>query len=217
MLYHSKNNPSSNSVDRKRNGFTLTELLISISIIVVILSVVVSNQSTYTDSASLYNLADQISLTISQAQAYGVGVRELSTGSSDFNIAYGLTFSLLDSGSNTAYLYFADRDANSSYNGDWSCVVGGASECLQKFDISQGNSIDSLCLIKTNGTHECNDLARVDITFARPSTEAKMFFFNNGGNPFFPSEVRGVKIILRSSKGSLRSVAVYYTGQISVE
>ena len=123
-------------------GFTLIELLVSISIVSVILTVIVLNQSTYTDSIALFNLADEISSTVSQAQAYGIGVREFSPGSSEFSISYGLTFNILASGSNKAYLSFADRNNNKIYDGNWSCPTGGASECLGKVDITRNSFIE---------------------------------------------------------------------------
>lgn len=198
-----------------KRGFTLVELLVSIGIVFVILTVIVSNQSTYTDGAALANLADEISLTISQAQAYGVGVKEFSTGTSEFNASYGLAFSLLGSGSNSAYISFADRNSSKSYDGTWSCPIGGTSECLGKINISRGNYIESLCSV--SATDDCS-IGRVDVSFTRPNTEAQISFFNTSGASIPPSSsVTGAKIKLKSPKGTGRTVTVYKTGQISVQ
>lgn len=197
-------------------GFTLIELLVSIGIMAVILTVVVSKQSIYMDSAALSNLADEISLTISQAQAYGIGVKEFSPGSSEFSASYGLTFSLLGSGSNSAYLSFADRNGNNIYDGNWSCSIESTSECLERIDISRGNYIESLCVVRTSDADICN-IGRVDISFARPNTEAQLKFFNNGGQSYNPSGIKGARIVLESPGGLSRSVVVYTTGQISVQ
>jgi prepilin-type N-terminal cleavage/methylation domain-containing protein len=202
---------------RNKNGFTLTELTISIAIVSVILTVVILNQSTYTETVALTNLADEIGLTISQAQTYGIGVRELSTGSSDFSAAYGLAFSLLASGSNSAYIYFADRPvANKIYDGNWTCPIGGTSECLGKTDISRGNVISSLCAVINGGPDQCN-IGRVDISFARPSTEASILFFDLSGGATNPANMKGAKVVLTSPGGKTRSVTVYMTGQISIQ
>lgn len=202
---------------RNNHGFTVTELIVSIGIVSVILAMVISNQSTYTDSAALTNLADEIGLTISQAQAYGIGVRELSLASGEFTASYGLTFSLLGSGSASAYLSFADRNGNKLYDGDWSCPTGGASECLGKVNISRGNYIDSVCVVRTSGADQCTEASRVDMSFLRPNTEAQLIFFNNGGQAFNPSNMKGVKVVLKSPGQSTRSIVVYKTGQISVQ
>src|SRR3989344_2358458 len=177
-------------------GFSLVELLVSIGILTVILTVVVSNQSKYTDGAALTNLADDIASRISQAQAYGIGVREFSLGTYDFTAAYGLTFSILPSGSNTAYLYFADRNSNDIYDGDWSCPIGGSSECIEKVNIFRGNYIDFMCAITSIDT-PCipGGVGRVDIHFIRPNTEAQIFLFDMVGNPLNPFGQVGAKII----------------------
>ena len=201
---------------RKNKGFTVVELIVSITIVSIILTVVILNQSTYTDSLALTNLADEISSTVSQAQAYGIGVKEFSPGSSDFSAAYGLAFSLLASGSNSAYIYFADRNGDDIYGGDWTCPIGGASECLSKTNISRGNIINSLCAVIDAGADQCN-IGRVDVSFARPSTEASILFFDLGGGSISPANMKGAKIMLMSPKGAIRSVTVYKTGQISVQ
>lgn len=200
MLHRSRNN----------FGFTLIELLVSISIVTIILTMIVLNQSTYTDGAALTNLADEISSTISQAQAYGIGVKGLS---GEFNASYGVVFNL-SSGSNTSYLNFADLNGNKVYDGDWSCDT---SECLGKVNITRGNIIDKICAVKISGTDNCN-LARADVSFARPSTEAQIVLFNSSGSPsFLTNNEKGVRFELKSPSGFARSVTVYATGQISVQ
>ncbi|OHA89248.1 MAG: hypothetical protein A3C70_00165 [Candidatus Zambryskibacteria bacterium RIFCSPHIGHO2_02_FULL_43_14] len=184
----------------------------------VILTIIVFNQSTYTDSTALTNLADEISSTISQTQVYGIAVKEFSTD--NFNASYGLSFSILsgsNEGSNSAYLYFADRDGDKKYDGDWSCSTGGASECLSRIDITRGNVIEDLCIVRNNGADQCNVAKRVDISFARPSIEAQIKVFNSGGNEISASNDKGIKIKLVSSHGATRSVTVYKTGQVSVQ
>ncbi|MDP3763111.1 MAG: type II secretion system protein [bacterium] len=204
---------------RLNQGFTIIELLVSIGIVAVILTVVISNQSVYTDNIALTNLADDIGLTISQTQAYGIGVKELSPGSSNFNASFGVTLSLLGSGSNSAYLSFADRNGNEVYDGDWSCPIGGVSECLRKIMISRGNYIDELCRIRNNpnNPYQCN-IGRIDISFTRPSLEARIKFFNQGGNPIDDDpDFIGARVSVRSPGGAGRSILIYYTGQISVQ
>src|SRR3989338_8159589 len=206
---------------RKNLGFTLVELLVSIAIVSVILTVIVSNQSTYTDGVALTNLADEISSTISQAQAYGIGVREFSPSSSEFSASYGLTFSLLGSGFNKAYLFFGDRNGNKIYDGDWSCPIGGASECLERIDISRGNYIESLCVLYYTSpiyyVDNC-DVGRVDISFAYSSGETQLLFYKTSGNLFNLKELtqtEGAKIVLKSPGGLSWSVVVHTNGQVS--
>lgn len=208
MFHYSKNN----------SGFTIIELMVTISIVAAILTVVVLNQSKYTDNIAVSGLADEIGLTLTQAQIYGTGVREFTPGSNDFTSSYGLTFSLLDdTGSPTAYLYYADRDLDGMYDGDWGCSVGGTSECLERIDITRGVSIKELCVVPSNGNNDCITAQRIDISFKRPDTDAQLTFFNGGGSEFAPSNMRGARITLISPEGTERSVTVYKTGQISVQ
>ena len=177
---------SSRSLNKK--GFTLIELLVSIGIMVLITSTVLISQNKYSSNISLSNLANDISLTIRQAQIYGVSVKELSAGSGDFSSAYGVDFNTTASGSNNAYIFFADRGSSKDgyYNDAWSCPIGGSSECLQKINLTSGNTISRLCIIRKNDNGVCVGnpsvlVDHVDVTFIRPSNAANILYFNNGG------------------------------------
>ena len=198
-----------------KRGFTLIESLVVIGIVFVLVGIVVSRQGTYTERAALTNLSDEISSTLSQSQVYGTGIKEFSPGSGSFPTAYGLSFSLLNSGSNSSYISFGDLNADATYGGDWTCATGGGSECLKKVNVLSGNYIDSICAIRSSGGDFCN-LGRADVSFARPATEAQLTLFNSGGQAFDPSNVVGVRIVLKSPSAVTQTVNVYKTGQISV-
>lgn len=204
---------------RKDRGFTLPEFIVSITIATIILTVLLLGQTKYNDRLVLRNLADDASLRIFQAQAYGSGVKEFSTGSGEFSASYGLTFSLLGAGSNTAYLYFADRDGDDIYDGDWTCVTGGTNECLERVNILRGVFIESVCMIISPTTDDCGppgSIRRVDITFNRPNTEAQLIFFNSSGGQTTNPNMVGAKIVFRSpNTTATSSVTIYTTGQIS--
>ncbi len=204
-------------------GFTLTEMLVSIGIMLLITGVVLLSQGKYSSNISLTNLANDISLSIRQAQIYGVSVKELSTGSGDFSSAYGVDFNTTVSGSNTAYIFFADRGTpkNSYYDNAWSCPIGGTSECLEKINLTSGNTISRLCIIRKNDNGVCANSSgvlvdHIDITFIRPSNAANILYFNNGGQIPGNSNYIGAEITVSSASGLTRSVVVYETGQISV-
>lgn len=203
-------------------GFTLAELVVSIAIMLGIIAMVLTNQNTYTEGASLKNLANDIGLSIRQAQIYGISVKALPN-TEDFTSAFGIDFNLTSgSGNNTIYLFFADRgnvqDGYYNYTGNWSdCPTGGNSECLQKMTTSTGNIISSLCPINNSDFAVCSEgVTRVNITFLRPETSANIILFNTDGNQIPFSGFRGVEINLSSISGGKRSVRVYNTGQISV-
>ncbi len=205
---------------RSVSGFTVLELLVTLSIIAVLLTVIIFNQAKYTEAAALSNLADDLGLSFSQAQAYGIGVREFSAGSANFSSAYGLTLSLLSSGSNSAALFFADRGSGTGggdriYNGDWSCPISSTSECLEKKRFTRGNYLFTLCVVPLSGADDCSVVRRADVVFVRPNPEAQIRLFDGNGSSYTPSNWKGVKFVLKSPSGLSRTVTVYKSGQIS--
>ncbi len=198
-------------------GFSVVELLVTISIVTTILTVIVMNQSKYVDSLVLGNLADELSLSIAQAQAYGIAVKELSPGSNNFSVSYGVTASVLSTTDTSAYLFFTDTNGNGSYDGTWTCTIGGASECVEKKNFSRGNYTYEVCAVRTIGTDECSNIGRVDITFIRPDIGARLVFYNSAGNLYTPPNLKGARITLKNPVGNSRSVIVYQSGQISVQ
>lgn len=198
----------------KKRGFTLAEMLVSMGIVTAILATILFNQKSYTEAASLSNLADAISLTLAEAQAYGIGVKELTPGSNIFSSGYGLSLSLLESNSKYSYIFYSDRNGNIFYDGSWNCA---AEECIEKVPITNNNFVDSFCILRSQGSNHCSNLSRVDVAFYRPDVEAKFRFFNSGGQSFELPNTVGVRITLKSPSGLTKSVIVYNTGQISVE
>ena len=201
----------------RSRGFTLIELLVSLGIMGVILSVIALNQRTYTEAALLTNTADELGLSMSEAQAYGVAVKERAAGSADFNAAFGVSLSILESGSTGAYLLFTDRNGNQYYDGSWECTTGGASECIERVNLRGGNYIDSFCILRTAGGDICNNVSRVDVSFRRPEPEAELKFFNSGGSDYAPANIKGASITIKSPSGLVKTVIVYNSGQISVQ
>ncbi len=184
---------------------------------VVILTTLAFGHSTYTEVAALNNLADTMALDIREAQVYGIAVKELDTGSSNFSTPYGVSFSLLGSGSNAAYIIFADRDSDHAYDGTWACDTGGSAECLRRVDLTQGIYIDSLCNIKPNNIVSCDFVRRADVTFVRPNAEATITFFLSDGTSYNPANPIGEQITLKSPSGLTKKVKVYFSGQVSVQ
>lgn len=198
-------------------GFSLVELLVSIGIMTAIITVVVFNQRTYSDASNLSNTADVMSLSIAEAQAYGLAVKETSPGSVDFSAGYGISVSLLDDGSENGYVFFVDHNNSGHYDGDWSCSGGALSECFAKEEFAGGARISSFCVLRTQGADQCSTVSRVDVSFQRPNPDAGMVFFNAGGNIYSTPNLKGVSITLESDSGAERSVIIYTTGQVSVE
>lgn len=203
----------------KLAGFTLVEVLVSLGIMMAMLGVVFAGQYTFTGNAALNNAADEIYLSLRQAQVYGTGVREFSPGTGNFSISYGLTFNRTNADNAKSFLTFADRNSNEMYDGTWACPIGGSSECLEKTSFTNGVYIYEICRVRENpnNPYQCG-LGRADVVFTRPSSRAKVKFFNSQGNPMDEDpEFIGLRMGLMSADGLTRSVVIYYTGQISFQ
>lgn len=194
---------------RSNKGFTMLELMVSVGIMIVISTVIASSQSTYSSGASLKNVANGLSLSLRQAQIYGISVREFTAGPSSFSAGYGVAFNLdaVPTGDDKSFLFFADRNPlNGQYDGTWNCD----NECLDKTVLQGGNYISDLCVIAQGGGENC-DVSDLDISFLRPAIEARIYY--NGGS----TGVSGAKIELKSPDGKENTVTIYTTGQISVQ
>ncbi len=203
-------------------GFSVVELLVSLSIVFIIASAILINQNSYTESNALTNLADNLASSITQAQVYGNAVKQVP-GADDFSASYGVSMNLLAGGSNKVFVSFIDRDSNQRYSGSWSCTANNpsdnASGCLEfvgRVDIQRGNYIMQICLIDSSDALHCGLPMRADISFLRPKLEAQLELFDAQGQSLSWAVARGVRIELKSPKGLSRYVTVYKNGQVSV-
>lgn len=198
-------------------GFTLIELIVSVAIIGLITAIVLFNQGDLSDTISLGNIASDISLETRQAQTYGISVKELAPASNDFSIAYGVEFNInAGSGSTVAYMSFADRTSQNGYfDAPGTCVFGGASECLKYNQITRGNTITKLCAIQASGA--CFSVGRMAVTYLRPNPSARIIFFNSSGVLITIPGFIGASVEITSPKGHKKVIAIYNTGQISIQ
>ncbi len=215
-----------------QRGFTLVELLVTVSVIAVITAVVSFNQTDYTDRLALVNAASDLELQIREMQVYGVSVREYSPNTNLFNYSYGVMFNTNTITGAPGVLgpvnmwSFVDVNNNSRYNppgGSWStCSPGGTSECVATTTLRGGVTIVDLCVINSTNGQNCRSNGgtsvpgRLDIAFLRPDPNAIITYANTSGTVItFPNH-RGAKIQLRSPRGRTMDIFIYTTGQISV-
>jgi prepilin-type N-terminal cleavage/methylation domain-containing protein len=175
-------------------GFTLVELLVSISIFTVITSVAIFNHSQFNGSVLLTNLSYEIALSVRQAQSYGISVRENSA--QNFNSGYGVHF---DTTVPTQYILFEDKTGGTPY------VHDGSDIDIQTYTIEKGNKVAKVCL---DGVKPCSSTS-VDISFSRPNPDAYIY---SGGTNHGKAE-----ICVTSPQGLVRKIIVESTGQISVD
>ena len=201
-----------------KKGFTLVELLVTISIFVILTGVVLFSQSRFNGSILLTNLAYDTALTVRQAQTYGINVKEFNTGSGALDaskfVPYGVHF---DTVNNKSFILFADvlydklSDPNSHpYKGDILSVCQTDKGCVNRYNIKQGNYISNICMMNTSGGCDSINTQSLDVLFQRPNPDALIYI--NG----ILSTSNKVIISLKSSDGSVRKVSVQSNGLIEV-
>lgn len=188
------------SVKNKR-GFTLVELLVTLSIFVIVTSVVLFSQRSFNTSIVLTNLAYELSLYIRQAQVYGVSGRSAGFDN-ESTPSHGVHLSTAqENKENKKIIFFSDLNEDGVYNDD---------EIDSQYNIGRNNKISSI-LKWSNGVFSSESSATVDIVFRRPDPDAyiKIDDFE---------KVTSVRIVVGSDSDptATRYVDVVNNGMISV-
>lgn len=196
------------------SGFTLTELIVVISIATAIMTTLVIQQNKWSDSLAVSTQAYDLALMIRQAQIYSLGVRENTAGVGDkFGGGYGVYFDSGDPASKTRYIFFADVNHNGEYD-------TGVDQIIENRNLTKGVIIDRFCGIKGTGNEQerCSpgtgNVSFMHITFYRPEAKARIIMKNSGGGPA-QNVIPPAEIHLKSPNDVYFNVIVEENGQIS--
>lgn len=197
----------------QQSGFTLIELAVTMGIFAVLVSVVLANYRTFSSKADFLNVADNIALSLREAQIYGVGSKgavnkagtSVSCGSpaSTFNCAYGVSFKQGES------FYTAFVDGGTTVDKAFS----GNDEVVEVVGLPLGTQITSIQCFKDN-IQNCATSGRVDITFKRPDPDAVIIPVS-GTIPGITEQDSAVITVENSVKKS--DISISRSGQISVK
>ena len=209
MIY--KNNHSKDS-----RGFTLIELMVSITIAVLIMTVVMFSYRTFSDNLALSAAEQEISISIRQVQIYGLSVRQSSAGSGNFSTGFGIYASANDP---TNYYLFSDANNDNKCDDGKSC--SSATELMEKDTLQNGVEIapNGICGAAFGGAIICPPNAgavSMDVTFVRPNPNAVIRFTDKNG-AFLGGAYQSGQIQLISQLGKTATVTIGNTGQISVQ
>lgn len=192
-------------LSKESRGFTLAELIVSVSIIVTFSLIFLVKYRTFTSSVHLSSLAYDVGLALREAQVYGISVREQSLG--DFSYAYGVRFHMSNP---TQFLSFVDINGNGRYQSS----ADDPGEVLEIYNITKGNQVSDICAYVPSGVNQglnCG-LDAAHVTFLRPDPNADFIT-----SPNFP-QASEVEIYLESPRtNEQKVVSVTRTGQISIE
>jgi len=223
---------------KTRRGFSMIELMVTVSIFAVISGLTLVNFPKFSSKILLENVAYSVGLSVRQAQSYGLNVRVLDLGGgTDLFPTYGVHFSLSgtteDDPSDTKnFVLFADLlpdindpiNNNKKYDAVSGCNVTGG-ECVEQLTIQNANSLAYLCgnLKSTGATIEnwlevagadCS-LTTLDVAFTRPDPDATL----TGYSAFAGAELTfsDAEVVIISPRGDTKTVVIWQTGQISIE
>lgn len=127
----------------KQSGFTLIELIVSISIIVIITSVIMFQYRDYSDVTTLRGQSHEIALALREAQVNATNGKEYAPSTDQFRIQYGVHFVKATPPAISTFYAYGDRDNNKDLEND----PGNASnnELLSKYALRPNYTFD-ICL-----------------------------------------------------------------------
>ena len=197
-------------INKLKSGFTIVELLVSIFIITLLLSVVLFNYGTFNDKLALSSAGQEMAIAIRQAQAYGVNVKEVGASGGVFTSAYGVYFN--PSCNPDSYYVFADTNANKKYDIGAGCGnPDTAGELIEKFILRNGVIISGVCDAATCPLSA--PTKSMHVTFLRPNPDANINFVDTNGSFVGGQSLTG-KIRLTSLKNNTLDIVVENTGQV---
>jgi len=187
----------SSVLNRNNRGFTIVELIITTSILIIVTTLIFANYPKFRENVSLKKTAQEIALSVRRAQTYGLSVREFKQGTGIFP-GYGVHFDITFPDS---FVLFADVNGNNVYD--------GASEDVESLKIQTNERLSGLCANeKTPPSAGCG-FSKIDIIFFRPKPFVTI---KADGSGFFDGEI---KII--SPRGQIKTIVILSSGQISVD
>lgn len=214
-----------NTMPKLVSGFTLVEMLVSLSIVSLIMLTVLFNYSSFNDRLALSSAAQELAIVIRQAQTYGLTVRETKSTTRVFDKAYGIYFDSR-SGSNRykSYYLFVDLDGDNAYDVGTGNCGEVTTECIEKItmrneirvsSISVPSQVPAVINTQTGVSCSTSNQSISTITFLRPNPDANINFYNSSWVLTTGPCTKG-SIVLISPKGKRLTITIENTGQVYV-
>lgn len=195
-------------------AFGLIELLVSISIVMIVMSIVLARQDTFNSAVLLRNQAFDIALSLREAQLSAVSVQVI--GGSDRQVI-GVYFDTDATGAaNQRFIVFRDGalatpdpSPNGFYNPSEDALVGQPRQLDPRFEIAE---------IRADGSIVSG--GELSILFERPNFDAR--FFDAATSELSESvieiDVKRVGVpVVAGDPGTVRTIEITETGQIAVQ
>lgn len=191
-------------------GFTLIEFIVVMTIFSIMSAVSVFNYNEYSDNIKTNNIAQDIAITIRQAQVYGLSGSDNTTNIARITQDRSIRGVSIDLGTDTMTI-FEDNRAVRNFVYD-----NGDDLIIDKRTIkSQDIGIIEFELCNEAGTCVTENSGSVDISFRRPYPDA---FISLDGNPDPSNPYRSVSLVIGTDQNNDSSVVtVNSVGSISVK
>jgi prepilin-type N-terminal cleavage/methylation domain-containing protein len=185
-------------------GFTLLELLVVITLMVLITAAILVRQARFDSSTLLRSLSYSIALSARQAQVYGTSVVGVSSGGGTvFAPAYGVYFN-----NTTSYIVYADVNGNGTYD-------SGTDTVIQTYQVGAGFQISQFCGVRADSSRHCSTdgspISWLSVYFKRPNPDG--FFSDSAGDTITGAYIQVAAI---NDSTNTHSIIVTSTGQIAV-
>ncbi len=183
-------------------GFSLIELVVTISIMVIVSGVILARHSAFTGASLLRSQAYEIALKVREVQLSAISSSELGAG---FRNVYGVHFN-----TTRGNVYSVFRDADSDYFYDSTELFGVQGIVDGRF------VIDEIRLIGGAG----GTVDQISVLFERPNFDAKLY---TGSGAAVAATVSGIEIDVRvkgttgDTVSEKRVIEITKTGQIAVQ
>lgn len=204
----------------KASGFSIVELVVVITIMIVMTSIVIFNKRDFNDSMILTNLAYDIALSIREAQVYGIAVR---ASEGQFDKAYGVNLSQTDPAEiTTANHYVIFVDGSTNFPRDFMYQAGEI--LLREYRLNRGYFFSACVHLKSEPdpniyascSSESTSPSNMGVSFYRPDPDAYFSFSEGGSVVYDEKKIDKILIAVFSPSGVGREIVVYRNGQISV-
>lgn len=189
-------------------AFGLIELLVSISIVMIVMSIVLARQDTFNSAVLLRNQAFDIALSLREAQLSAVSVQVI--GGSDRQVI-GVYFDTdTTDEANQRFIVFQDAAPQDGfYSASDDATVGQPRQLDPRFEIAE---------IRADGT--AIGSGELSILFERPNFDAR--FFDAATSELSESvieiDVKRVGVpIVAGDPGTVRTIEITETGQIALQ
>lgn len=187
-------------------GFTLVELMITVSIFVFMTAVIMAKYSSFYSGTVFKNLAFDVALTIRQAQTYGISVKGTAEG--NFSQAYGVFISYSAPTLSNTFILYSYTKSGTQYN------LGSLEK---KYILKQGAKFSAICA--GSASTSCTALDQGDslsIVFQRPNPEAIICKTSNEIMDCTSNKFARITLVAGDDV-TTRDIEVTNVGQISVK